>query len=544
MASTAVLLCGGPIRGDTSPMRLPYALLVSAVLLAMPGIARAAEIQVSPGDDVEAAANALVPGDVLILADGTYELDGRFGVTVVGTEDAPITIRAADGAQPHFNRATSDQNIVDFDVAEHVVIRGIEFSGGSAGVRFSSARFVTFEDNEIHDTADVALRANDVGQDYAGFRILRNHIHHTSGTGEGMYLGCNNDGCRLTGALIEGNWVHHTNQPGIEQGDGIEIKEGGSDNIVRDNVIHDTNYPCILTYANAGNGGVNIIERNVMWNCGDHAIQTAADAIIRNNIILSAVGNGIAMQPHQSGAPQNLTVVHNTVLHPSTHAIRLSGVVGSVVIANNALYSQGGNALFFANGDASGVTVVGNVGTGGVSGIDATIVEGDLAADFVAAHHLGAPPIDLYPAAGSALLGAGDPRWTVADDVDCRARDGVDAGAYGAIPGGAAGWTVQEGFKTCADEGGGDDTSGGGDDTSGGGLGTGADDTTAGGGADDPSGGDSVTAGDGTAETAGGTGGIPADGDGDGGCGCTTDTPRARGWLWLPLLVFARRRGA
>lgn len=38
-------------------------------------------------------------------------------------------------------------------------------------------------------------------------------------------------------------------------------------------------------------GGPNVIERNVMWGCGDHGIQSAADVIIRNNIVLGSAGH-------------------------------------------------------------------------------------------------------------------------------------------------------------------------------------------------------------------------------------------------------------
>ena len=48
--------------------------------------------------------------------------------------------------------------------------------------------FITIEECEIHDTGDVAISAN-AGGTYEGLRILRNHIHHTNGTGEGLYLG-------------------------------------------------------------------------------------------------------------------------------------------------------------------------------------------------------------------------------------------------------------------------------------------------------------------------------------------------------------------
>lgn len=524
--------------------------MLTALALFAPRMVGAAEFEVSPGDDLQGAVNALQPGDVLILHDGMYTLTGRLGVTVIGTEAAPIVIRAAEGEVPHLHRAAADQNIVDIDAAAYLTICGIEFSGGSAGIRFSNAHHVTFEDNHVHGTADVAVRANDGGAVYEAFRILGNHIHDTDGTGEGMYLGCNDNGCQFTGGLIEGNYIHHTNGPTVEQGDGIEIKEGSSDNIVRDNVIHDTRYPCILTYANAGNGGVNTIERNVMWNCGDHAIQTAADAVIRNNIILSAAGSGVAMQPHQSGAPTNLSILHNTVLHPGGHAIRISGAVGSVVIANNALYAQGGNAVFVANGDTSQTTVVGNVGVGGASGIEATIAPGDLAADFVAGSYAGAPPLDLFPSAAGALVGAADPRYAVDDDFNCLVRDALDVGAYGAGDPDNPGWTLQEGFKTCADEGGGGDTSGGADDTGNDGTATGSD--TADDSGDDTASGVSASgnatdesaeagSGDDTMATESGTAG--AGDDGADGCGCTsTRGGVSSAALLLVLGAFRRRR--
>ena len=416
-------------------------------VVAVPAAARADVVEVTTADDVEAAIAALAPGDELIVHGGTYTLADRFSFDLVATAAMPIVIRAADGERPVFHRPDAAQNIWDIDRAEHVTIRGLEFSGGSAGIRISAARFLTIEDCELHDTGDVAVRANDTGASYEGLRILRNHIHDTNNTGEGMYLGCNDNGCQVFDSLIEGNYVHHTNGPTVEQGDGIELKEGSYNNVIRDNVIHDTNYPCILTYSTAGNGAPNVIERNVLWGCGDHAIQSAADSTIRNNIILGSVANGIALQPHQSGAPGNQVIVHNTVLHATNDAIRVSGVVGPVTIANNAVYAQAGAAIAIS-GDPSMVTVAGNVGVGGRTGGTGGIVDGNLATDLVAASYSGAPPNDVFPAAGSALIAAGDVAYAVADDFNGTARDGTaDAGAYRFAAGGNPGWPIAPGPK-------------------------------------------------------------------------------------------------
>ena len=417
----------------------------TAVLLSA-GVAQAETVTVSPGDDLRQAVQSLNAGDELVLNDGMYTVASRLGIDLVGTESEPIIIRAADGATPHIHRPNANQNIVDFDQARYVTIRGIEFSGGSIGLRFNTSSFVTIEDCDVHDTGDVAIGMNISGAVYESMQILRNHIHHTNHTGEAMYLGCNNDGCQLRNSVIAGNYIHDLNQASVTQGDGIEIKEGSSGNIVADNVIHDTNYPCILTYSAAGNGPPNIIERNLMWNCGDHAIQSAADATIRNNIILGSNVEGIAMQPHQSGSPSNLTVVHNTVINSQNNAISVRGASGSVVIANNALYSQTGSAVFI-NGGGGDVTVMGNVGEGGASG-GSGFATGGMAADLINGNYSGLAPMDVFPTASGGLAGAGDVAYVTVEDFNGTARSGVaDVGAYAFDASGNPGWVLAPGFK-------------------------------------------------------------------------------------------------
>lgn len=424
------------------PGRLLLALLCTLALPAQAGI-----IEISPGDDVRGAIADLEPGDELVLSGGVYGFDSRFNVTVVGDPDNPVIIRGKDGEQAIIEMNTGSQNVLEIQDSAHLVLRGLTFRGGSHGIRLMDSDFVTIEDCEIYETGDVALSANSGGT-YEGLVIRRNHIHHTNGTGEGMYLGCNSDGCRVVDSIIEWNYIHHTNRATVEQGDGIELKEGSAGNIIRHNVIHDTNYPGIITYSAAGNGPANVIEGNLIWNTNDNGIQSAADAIIRNNIVL---GSPIALQPHQAGSPSNQVVVHNTVI-TSGDGMNVRGVSGPVVVANNAVYSQSGTAIRLISGNTGLVTVAGNVGEGGISGTSSGYTEGNgLAADFVAADYAGAPPIDLFPAAGSALVGAGAADHVTAVDFNGLPRSGAaDAGAYGFQPGDNPGWPLGSGFKGAA----------------------------------------------------------------------------------------------
>src|SRR5690606_37618293 len=151
---------------------------------------------------------------------------------------------------------------VEDEDSRHLALRGLRFRGGSHGIRLMRSSFVTIEDCEGFGTGDVALSAN-AGGTYEGLVVRRNPSHLPNGSGEGPCFGSSNDACRVRDSVIGWNYIHHTNGPTVEQSDGSEIKEGSSGNVVRHNVIHDTNYPGILTYSTVGNGPPNVIEANV-----------------------------------------------------------------------------------------------------------------------------------------------------------------------------------------------------------------------------------------------------------------------------------------
>lgn len=398
--------------------------------------------EIGPADDLEAAVAALSPGDELVLRGGLYSFDGNVTITANGTAAQPITIRAKSGEQPIFKQATTRHNVVEINGSSHLIISGIEFTGGSHGIRLINSDFITIEDCEIQETGDVAISANSGGT-YEGLKILRNHIHHTNGTGEGMYLGCNYDGCRVINSLIEGNYIHHTNRATVEQGDGIEIKEGSYGNVIRDNVIHDTLYPGIILYSTVGNGPPNIVEGNILWNVSDNTIQIAADAVLRNNIVL---GN-VSFQSHQSGSPSNIEFVHNTVINDGS-GVEVRNVSGSVLIANNAIYAQN-QAIRLISGDLSQVQLFGNVGAGGLSGGSSGYSDGNgISIDMVAGNYNGAPPVDPFPAPGSALIDVGNAAYVTTIDFNGNPRSGSpDVGAYTFDEKGNPGWTITPGFK-------------------------------------------------------------------------------------------------
>lgn len=356
-------------------------LLLTVPVLAPAATALGATYEIFPtgettscSEEFESLANTLQPGDELILHHGEYWQSCRRAIIVNGTAADPIVIRAADGAQPVITRADDDfdDNNIEVD-GSHFTIRGLTFRGGSAGVRFLGGQHITFEDNEIFNTSNNAINMNSGSTD--SFVIRNNHIHDTgivgSDTeGEGMYVGCHSGSCVASNHLIEGNYIHHLRGSSSGGNDGIELKYRSHSNIVRGNLIHDTNigteYPCIFSYG-GGTGAPNIIENNVVYNCGE-AILVTADTIVRNNLVLSSSSHGIHSRT-QSPSPtvRNLSIVNNTIYgsHPKCAQLRWSSA-SNVVFANNALYCAGSTAVEFSG--LSNATVKSNYVVGGMSG--------------------------------------------------------------------------------------------------------------------------------------------------------------------------------
>ena len=406
-------------------------------------------------EEFETIANSLKPGDELILYGGTYSQTARRAVNAKGTADKPITIRAAKGQEPlltHPEDLASRYNNIEFVDCEYLTIRAIRFKGGSSGVRFIRGHHITFEDCQISHTLNNALTMNSGNCD--AFVIRRNHIHHTglskrgSTEGEGMYIGGHDGSCVTTNTLVEGNYIHHTRGTSSGGNDGIEIKFGSYGNIVRDNVIHDTNigtkYPGIFVYG--GGKGINIVEGNVIWNAGE-GIQVVSDAIIRNNIIFDCSATGITAAPH-AAVPhvRNVKIVNNTIVnHPRGVLFRWKKAE-QMIFANNAVFCPGSTAI-----DAAGIG--GSMfSTNYVAGrlVDTTLDGsafcdgGTMATAFMApAEH------NYWLKPGSVLINQANPEFAAKLDFNHTTRKPpFDVGAYESQVNAAnPGWRVQAGFK-------------------------------------------------------------------------------------------------
>ncbi|HVJ68102.1 MAG TPA: right-handed parallel beta-helix repeat-containing protein [Caulifigura sp.] len=352
----------------------PIWTLIAAMILWVPEMLPAAEVPYQPawaniaprrvirhseprGGSLVKAIAGLKPGDELVIASGTYSVGPMWDLRISGTAEAPIWITAEKDATVIFTRADAKQNVLNIGQGgpvQYLCLRGIELTGGSHGLRLGQCSHVWIDGCHIHHTGGVCLSANSA--DTHHLFLTNNHIHHGSGHAEGMYLGANNGDHIMSESVIAKNHIHDCDG---DQGDGIEVKQGSWGNLIAENDVHDTNYPCITVYGTAGKP-VNIIERNLCRRSNDNTMQVQGEAIVRNNVLIGAKGSAFASTDHQ-GKTLNLQVVHNTIINTGRAFSGSSwNAREGMVLANNVIYSRDKDALHFANG-STGVTITGNI---------------------------------------------------------------------------------------------------------------------------------------------------------------------------------------
>jgi hypothetical protein len=354
-------------------------------------------------------------------------------------------------------RAAINENVLDI-AGRHLVFKDLEVSGGSTGLRLlGGSGFITMEGCAIHDNAGNGIRATDNFMPlYEGLRLVGNQVYRTGATA--INLGCSNAMCQVANALVEGNYIHDISGA---SGSGIQVHSTSYGNTVRDNVIHDTTFPCIATYgAGTMTNLPNVVERNALWRCGEHGVQATRDVVIRNNLVLGAVVDGINVQPHAtvSGGPQDVRIVHNTIIDPDGDGIFVQSAVGPVVIVDNAVYASTGRAVA-VNGSTATVTNSNNVAIG----FDGD--GGELARDLSGANYSGAVPNDLFPRSGSPLVGAGSDTTGTSEDFNGSPRAPPHTiGAYQFRAAGNPGWILSPSMKPRVQPDGGEPDGGNPDD--------------------------------------------------------------------------------
>lgn len=464
----------------------------------------AAGTDTAPWRTIQRAADAVAPGDTVIIHAGTYT---GFLVRARGTQAQPIAF-VADGDVRIDGAATADRDAVHIEGASYVRVEGLTVTGAArAGISALDCDHITVRGNRVDANARWGIFSA-----FCDDLLVENNEASRSGTEHGIYASNSADRPVIRGNIVWGNGMCGVHMNG-------DINFGG-DGVISGAIVENN-----LIYDNGTRGGSAINGDGV------------TGAVIRNNVLDNNHASGISLYMIDGGAPSSGNqIINNTVRMASDArwAVNIQDGSAGNVLRNNVLLhgSSTRGAIDACTGCVVGMVsehnaVVGRFSLGGTvvdlagwrarTGADATSFEATAAALFT------------NPAAGDLTLRAGSPAIDqgvatgapVTDFAGVARPQGaaVDVGAYEYCEGGCTGA----------------EPPGGGDQPGGGGDGSGGDDGTGGGGG--TGGGDGTGDGDGTG------GGDPAGTDAAaGGCSAGGAGAGSLAALGLAFAAFGARR--
>ncbi|MFE6222795.1 MULTISPECIES: polysaccharide lyase 6 family protein [unclassified Streptomyces] len=435
---------------------------VPLTALAQGTAAAAGTVTVGSIGALQSAIDAAVPGDRIVLADGSYTVPSG-GIRVSGkhgTTSAPITVVSASRGGAVLNGPVS----FVLSGSSNITLSGFAFRQTSTlAVPADCSRIrLTRNDFKLADTAGldwVVVRGDDA-------KIDRNHFHHRSsqgiflvvdgpGTtamaqrthifrnyfadhaytgangGEAIRLGVSHRALSTADALVEYNLFERCD------GDPEAISVKSSGNTIRYNTLRDNKGGIVLRHGNA-----TTVEGNHVLGGANGVRLYGNDHLVVNNHISGTTSRGLVIgsgttQDHHAGetteerrgndACDRAVVAHNTLVGNSATISGESRTYAprDVVVADNILVASAGRLVDLPA--APGFTWQGNILWGAAS--DGSIPAGGfrrvdplLRADADGVHRLTA----ASPAVDAATLTS----LTVAEDADGHARTATrDVGA-------------------------------------------------------------------------------------------------------------------
>lgn len=136
------------------------------------------------------------PGDVIRAASGTYDYTTYQGAQKIdtsaeGTEDAPITLTAADPENPPVITGTSTENGYVIQITgDYWILDNLKITTSQKGIVLDNSNHSAIQNCEVYNTGSEAIALRD-GSSYC--IVKDSYIHDTGlttpGYGEGVYIG-------------------------------------------------------------------------------------------------------------------------------------------------------------------------------------------------------------------------------------------------------------------------------------------------------------------------------------------------------------------
>jgi hypothetical protein len=142
----------------SEPGQAAQTLIARVTTRALPPASPAATVHAAPADNLQAKFDALIPGTVLELADGTYNVTG-LALKASGSASAPIYIRGQSRAGVVLHAASG--NVLQLQAASNVILENLTLQGsGTDSGTNASSQGISFWNGATQE--DVTIRSVDI----------------------------------------------------------------------------------------------------------------------------------------------------------------------------------------------------------------------------------------------------------------------------------------------------------------------------------------------------------------------------------------------
>ena len=346
------------------------------------------------------AAVTLQPGDVVEI-DGAATYPGGAILRQSGTASQPITIRGlrVNGQRPVL---AGGSNTIELRQSNHVVIEGIEFTGGSSRCVFIPAAFVTLRDLLVRDCPQMGILSSD---QLSGSITLEYSEIRTSGSGDSRHaLYMQSDEVAFPGAVFRMRYNH------VHSGTGGNLLKSRFER----NEIH-YNWFEGATYHELELIGPDQFTQQPGWSVG----LKREDSEVLGNVIVHPGTFGAVMRFGGDGTGESrgrYRFAHNTVVVNGTTALytvfRLFSGIESVEAHNNVIWrSTAGTLNIERTVEAEWVAGRRVAGSNNWITANAAVVPAEWTGTLSGASpsFVNAATWDYRPSPGSPLLASGNP---------------------------------------------------------------------------------------------------------------------------------------
>ena len=400
-----------------------------------------------PWKTIAKAAATLVAGDTVYIEDGTYR--ERLIPASSGSPGQYITYQALNNGQVILDGATVslpdyDSGLVQIEGRSYIRISGLMVMNvgpnmNNCGMYVNYSDNIILENNTTYNTVSSGIGV----WDSTNVTVDSNVVELACNDGEQECITI----AGTDGFTVKNNHVH-SNGPGTNGGEGIDIKDGSANGTVIGNRVHDLSRLGI--YVEAWDKHTHTVEvsGNRVYNCQDDGITLASEMgglleniRVVNNVVTDNRYNGISITPNGEVAQppmRNLQVINNTVFNngdpgepiPWGGGISVDNPNIDTLVIRNNIFSN--NLLFqiLIDYPVSGLSVDHNL-VDGFRGFDneikgSSVVEGNPL-------FLHAAQGDFHLTSSSPAIDRGSSVLAPADDYDLVPRpqgSGIDIGAF------------------------------------------------------------------------------------------------------------------